>query len=97
VGIEDPATLAAALSAAAAIGSAVFKLAKIKIQADRDTRIAEMAFRDSKPSDRGQILDGLAKLRPFHPGSSESLDESAETATPGMIDKLSRTLRRKPR
>jgi hypothetical protein len=89
VGIEDLVIWAGAAGTAV---TAALGLFKAKIQADRDTRIAEIALRGSKPAERGQILEGLAKIRPFHPGSSEPEDESP--AARGVIDKCFRALRR---
>ena len=69
VGIDDAAIWGPALTAVAVVAAAVCRLKTASIQANRDTRIAAMALEDSKPGDRPDILDGLAKLRPFHPES----------------------------
>lgn len=96
--IEEPAILSAILTAASAalgtVGTVVYKLKKTRILADRDTRLAELAFENSKPCHRAEILDGLAKLRPFHPGSPEPDDDDTKPVR-GVLDKLPDALSRR--
>jgi hypothetical protein len=97
VWIEEPAILSATLTAASAalgtVGTMVYKLKKARILADRDTRLAELAFENSKPCHRAEILDGLAKLRPFHPDSLEPEDADGQPVR-GVLEKLPAALRR---
>ena len=70
MGIDDPGLWTTVLIGVTGLGTAIFRLIQAKIQADRDTRIAAMAFRGTKPHERPEILDGLAKLRSFHPDAA---------------------------
>jgi hypothetical protein len=50
-----------------AASSALLGLAREKIRADRDRALAELALRDAKPSERGKIIESLAKTKQFSP------------------------------
>jgi hypothetical protein len=92
VGIEDPAFWVTTVFGAAGgggLGTVIFRLLKAKIDASHSERLAEMALKDTKPEERALILEGLAKVRPFHPGSATSEGDSA-----GVIRSAARGRRR---
>ncbi|NMO57521.1 hypothetical protein HH310_40935 [Actinoplanes sp. TBRC 11911] len=71
----------------------IFGLIRTKIHANRDARIAEMALRGAKPRERPEILDGLSKLRSFHPGvTAANVDESAVNLS--VTDQVTKAVRR---
>jgi hypothetical protein len=49
----------------AGIITAIYRWKREKIRADRDQALAELALKDTKPSDRGKIIDSLAKTKQF--------------------------------
>jgi hypothetical protein len=81
------------LAIVSVVVGALSQRAIAKIHADRDTRIAEMALEGSEPGDRGEILDGLSKLRPFHPESPAS---DGEDPVPALRRVLGRSRRYRP-
>jgi len=92
MGIDDPGLWTTVLIGVTGLGTAIFRLIQAKIQADRDTRIAAMAFRGTKPHERPEILDGLAKLRSFHPDGNPTAPGTDDP--PSVLAHIPKPIRR---
>lgn len=51
--------------AAAGLATAIYRWKREQIRADRDKALAELALKDAKPSERGKIIESLAKTKQF--------------------------------
>jgi len=51
--------------ATAGVITAIYRWKREKIRADRDKALAELALKDTIPSERGKIIESLAKTKQF--------------------------------
>ncbi|GLI00677.1 hypothetical protein [Phytohabitans aurantiacus] len=70
MGLKDPGlwiTLGSVVTGAGTLAGILVRPIRDIIVARRDIKLAQLALKDSTPEQRGQILDGLAKIRQFNP------------------------------
>ncbi|KKJ95842.1 hypothetical protein [Micromonospora sp. HK10] len=78
MGVVEPGLWAGVAISVAAVCALAFRLIREKIHADRDKTLVELALRDTDPSDRRDILEGLAELRPLN--AQAARDDGSATA-----------------
>lgn len=93
MGLVEPGLWVALPGAIAVVSSLAFRLVRGKIRADRDRALVEMALRDSAPSDRRDILEGLAELRPLN-AQALHVEEPGSDLVPVMPERQRRRGRR---
>ena len=93
MGVVEPGLWAGVATSVAAVCALAFRLIREKIHADRDKALVELALRDTDPSDRRDILEGLAELRPLNAQAARD-DGSATDLAAALPGRLARRRRR---